>query len=195
MSNPYAPNQGPLAQLFPGKQDLDSGLEAMRHAGDVLRQSTERLETRIKTAFVAGSDEEICYHALWIKQVRDLMKDLDAKLGHLKRLTAMRASHLWLKADEPEDYKKLYGHGFKLFLGLLPNLPKKGTVERAALIKWLQDGGRSDCLAMDEATGEWVFDYDKMTELVNQMVEQGMPVPPQIKTSADTKLVIRALNA
>jgi hypothetical protein len=180
-----------MTEIFPGQAKLDAGLDSMRAVGDQLRECLDALDARVKASFVSAADMEVAYAELWTRMIRDLAKELDKRIGHVRDLNAKRAAHLWLSKDV--DSCEYFGRSFRIDLTLLPSLPKKGSRERAELIQWLYAGDRGDCLVIDEATGEPVFDYDKMTELCNAMVEQGAQPPASIKLHPKAKIIVRQL--
>ena len=176
-------------EAFPHKQALEESLGAMRSLADNVRDLLTAQDARIVSSMTSANDDEICYIELWMKQLRDRLKELDKKIGSVRQLNWKRAMHLWYTREEST---RMYGHIFRLSFHFIPSLPKAGTKERHDVIAWLKAGNRMDCLVMDEHTGEWVFDFDKMEELVNAMLSDGQRPPDAIKLHPQVKIDVRA---
>lgn len=170
------------------KAAMESVLGAVRNVADSCIELMNHIEGRIIDSMTTGSDEEICYAELWLRQIRDRFKELDKKVGHVRQVNWKRALHLWYTNPE---VKKMFGHKFRLDFHMIPSLPKEGTKERGELIEWLKAGNRMDCLVMDEYSGNWVFDFDKMESLVNQMLSEGNRPPECIKLHPQPKIVVQ----
>jgi len=176
-------------EAFPHKSVMEGTLGATRSLCDGLRDLLANIENRVIASMADASDEEICYVELWLRQVRDRLKEIDKKAGHVREVNAKRALHQWYPR---EDFTtKLYGHTFRLDFHIIPSLPKAGSAERATIMAWLKANGRADCIIVDE-TGEEVFVYDAMEKLVNDMLANGDRPPAGIKLHPQAKIQVRA---
>ena len=167
---------------------MDGTLGATRSLHDSLREVLAQVENRIANSMTSADDAEICYTELWLRQIRERLEELDKKIGSVRQINWKRALHLWYSREE---LVKLYGHKFRLDFNFKISLPKERTAERAKLVQWLKDGQRMDALVMDEATGEWTFDYKVMEKLVNTMLENSQRPPDCIKLHPQPRIVVQ----
>lgn len=167
------------------EQRLKSAMEAVRKAYDEASAVMDQMKALMDASPLADQDE-LCFHELWVRSVRELLDELDKRGGHLKTLNSKRFAVLLLNS---EDFTvRAYGRRFRLDADMWP---VGYSDKREELARWLIERGYGALVTRtQDASAAADIDAKGLKTLIERLAEQGQPGPPMVSLAPQFKVVV-----
>jgi hypothetical protein len=165
--------------------DLSDELKAVIEKGWKLREQINQAMGNLKAQITAtlhyAPDAEMGEHALWLRQLKEIINGFKSQIDDLDELSKRRMFHV-LVSRESDGFIAL-GKKFRIDGELLPTCPKKNTVEYDELVAWIKNSEHK------EAIQEEIV-WKRMKKVCEDLAEKGKPFPPHVKKSPKVSLRI-----